>query len=113
MPFVRRPFFPPILIDKSRHVIHFRLQSALAIGEAKISPSTTSLRSPLFPPTQRISNFLPSNRGPNLVRSFDVPPTLVRGSKLESENEVLQFDFVGIPSSPSRYANSHQFLMTI
>ncbi|GBN68784.1 hypothetical protein AVEN_118827-1, partial [Araneus ventricosus] len=65
---------------------------------------------PTIPPTQRISDFLSSKRGPNLVRSFDVPPTLVQGSKLESAHEVLDFDFVGIPTSPSRYAHFHLFL---
>ncbi|GBL91327.1 hypothetical protein AVEN_203480-1 [Araneus ventricosus] len=100
MPFVLRPFPPPpILIEKSRRVIHLRLQSESSIPG--IPPHTH---------TQRISDFLPSKRGPNLVCAFDVPPTLVRGSKLESAHEVLESDFIGIPASPSRYANFHQFL---
>ncbi|GBN89370.1 hypothetical protein AVEN_139947-1 [Araneus ventricosus] len=53
-----------------RHVIHLRLQSALAIGGAKIAPPYRRSSIPTIPHTQRISDFLPSKRGPNLVRSF-------------------------------------------
>ncbi|GBN82817.1 hypothetical protein AVEN_77500-1 [Araneus ventricosus] len=53
---------------------------------------------------------LPSKRSANLVKSFDVPPSLVRGLKCESAHEALEFDFVVIPAFPSRYAISHQFL---
>ncbi|GBL87565.1 hypothetical protein AVEN_165172-1 [Araneus ventricosus] len=101
-------FSPPIFIEKSRHVIHLRLQSALAVGERSSFPLP-----PLFDsPTPQISDFLASKRGLNLVRSFDVPPTLtyLLGPKLESAHEVLDFDFVGIPASPSRYANFHRFI---
>ncbi|GBM60529.1 hypothetical protein AVEN_4388-1, partial [Araneus ventricosus] len=95
-------FSPTILIEKSWHVIHLRLQSALVIGESEDPYRRSSIST--IPPTQRIPNFQPSKRGPNLVRSFDVPPTLVRGSKLESAHEVPDFDFVGIPASKSSYA---------
>ncbi|GBM66037.1 hypothetical protein AVEN_39590-1 [Araneus ventricosus] len=105
----RHSILTPVKLSFQPHVIHLRLQSALAIEGAKTAPPTAALQSPLFPPhTQRISDFLLSKRGPNLVRSFGVPPNLVRGNKFESEHEVLEFDFVGIPSSPSRYANFHQ-----
>ncbi|GBN87367.1 General transcription factor II-I repeat domain-containing protein 2 [Araneus ventricosus] len=49
------------------------------------SPPTVALRSP---PTRQISDFLASKRGINLLRYFDVPPTLIRGLKLESAHEV-------------------------
>ncbi|GBM03529.1 hypothetical protein AVEN_95420-1 [Araneus ventricosus] len=61
------------------------------------------------PPTQRISDLLPSKRGDNLFKSFDVPSSLVRGLKWELAHEALEFDFVGIPTFPSRYAIFHQF----
>ncbi|GBN74171.1 hypothetical protein AVEN_71082-1 [Araneus ventricosus] len=83
----KRVFPPSILFEKSRHVIHLRFQSALAFD-------------PPIPPALQISDFLASKRGPNLVRSFDEPPTLVRGLKLKSAHEVLEFDFVGITSFP-------------
>ncbi|GBO37866.1 hypothetical protein AVEN_202357-1 [Araneus ventricosus] len=53
---------------------------------------------------------LPSKRSANLVKSFDVPPSLVRGLKWESAHETMEFDFVGIPAFPRSYAISHQFL---
>ncbi|GBO33399.1 hypothetical protein AVEN_183701-1 [Araneus ventricosus] len=53
---------------------------------------------------------LASKRGPNLGRPFDLTFTLVRGSKLESAYEVLDFEFVGIPDSTSRCVNFHLFL---
>ncbi|GBO11439.1 hypothetical protein AVEN_44506-1 [Araneus ventricosus] len=55
-------------------------------------------------------SFLPSTRGINVVRPFDLTATLARSPKLESTHEVLDFEFVGIPASPSRYANLHRFL---
>ncbi|GBM24508.1 hypothetical protein AVEN_11030-1 [Araneus ventricosus] len=53
---------------------------------------------------------LPSKRGANLVKSLDVPPSLLRGLKWESEHEALEFDFVGISAFPIRYAIFNQFL---
>ncbi|GBO06063.1 hypothetical protein AVEN_100294-1 [Araneus ventricosus] len=44
-------FSPSILTEKSRQVIHLRLQRAMAIGEAKIDPPTAALRFLLFLPT--------------------------------------------------------------
>ncbi|GBM00039.1 hypothetical protein AVEN_53623-1 [Araneus ventricosus] len=100
------PFAPRLVFlhpfeskNEGRHLR--RLQSALP---------------PLFNPPyfssfiRRISDFLASSRGPNLGRSFDVPLPSHRGPKLESAHEVLDFEFVGIPALPFRYANFHQFL---
>ncbi|GBN48286.1 hypothetical protein AVEN_68216-1 [Araneus ventricosus] len=53
---------------------------------------------------------LPLKRGANLVKSFDVPPSLVRGLKRESAHEALEFVSFGILAFPSRYAVFHQFL---
>ncbi|GBO34510.1 hypothetical protein AVEN_39881-1 [Araneus ventricosus] len=62
-----------IKVEKSRHVIHLKLQSALAVEESDLlSPSTAALRSPSISPTQRISDKVTASRGPNLVKSFDV-----------------------------------------
>ncbi|GBM14526.1 hypothetical protein AVEN_101168-1 [Araneus ventricosus] len=42
---------------KIRHVIHLKLQSALAVGESDVlSPSTAGLRFPPISPTQQISD---------------------------------------------------------
>ncbi|GBN00328.1 hypothetical protein AVEN_187131-1 [Araneus ventricosus] len=54
---------------------------------------------PPIPPlsTRRISDFLPSSRGPNLGKPFDVPLASYRGLKLESTHEVMDFELFGIP----------------
>ncbi|GBM14301.1 hypothetical protein AVEN_128362-1 [Araneus ventricosus] len=46
----------------------------------------------------------------NLCRSFDVPQPSYRDPKLKSANELLDFEFVGIPDLPFRCANFHRFL---
>ncbi|GBL96971.1 hypothetical protein AVEN_182547-1 [Araneus ventricosus] len=90
-----------------------------AIHEGSKVRATTALRFPLpslfdLPHfslhTRRISDFLASSRGPNLGRSFDVPLPSQRGHKSESEHEVLDFEFVGIPALQFRYGNFHRFL---
>ncbi|GBN74806.1 hypothetical protein AVEN_79390-1 [Araneus ventricosus] len=63
-------------------------------------------------PRTRSADCLPSKRGANLVKSFDAPPSLVRGLKWELAHTVLELDFVGVPPFPSRYANFHQFFKT-
>ncbi|GBM66351.1 hypothetical protein AVEN_69099-1 [Araneus ventricosus] len=61
-------------------------------------------------PTRRISDFLTSSRGPNVGGYFYVPLPSHRGPTLELAHEVLDFEFVGIPALPFRYANFHRFL---
>ncbi|GBM08452.1 hypothetical protein AVEN_267720-1 [Araneus ventricosus] len=107
MPFVLSAFFP---IHFNRKIQARHLFEASKCAGARGSDLPPLFNPPINPSTRQISNFLASKRGPNLVRSFDVPPTLVRGPKLESVHEVLEFDFVGIPASPSRYANFHRCL---
>ncbi|GBN08295.1 hypothetical protein AVEN_133793-1 [Araneus ventricosus] len=97
-----KPVFSPIHFNRNLQARHL-LEASKRAGAA-------ALRSRLFPPTRLIFDFLASKRGPKLVRSFDVPPTLLRDLKLESAREVLEFDFVGIPAPPSLYANFHGFL---
>ncbi|GBL91342.1 hypothetical protein AVEN_203493-1 [Araneus ventricosus] len=91
-----------------RRVIHGG--SNVLYHRSFITP-TVALRSPYFSsPTRRISNFLASSRGHSLGRFFDMPLPSHRGPKLESAHEVLDFEFVGIPALPFRYANFHLFL---
>ncbi|GBM94311.1 hypothetical protein AVEN_29818-1 [Araneus ventricosus] len=91
-----------------RHVIHGG--SRLRYHYPSILP-TGALRSPYFSsPTRRISDFLASSRGLNLGRSSVVPLPLHRDPKLESAHEVLDFEFIGIPALPFRYANFLRFL---
>ncbi|GBM71884.1 hypothetical protein AVEN_136707-1 [Araneus ventricosus] len=83
---------------KIRHTIHLRLQSGLpraVVGAISLLP----LFDPPIPlPTWRVSDFLASSRGLNLGRTFNLAATLARGPKLESALEVLDWEFVGIPS---------------
>ncbi|GBN06293.1 hypothetical protein AVEN_184759-1 [Araneus ventricosus] len=110
MQFVISSYFAPRFNRKilARHSLEAS-KCASGRGSTDRSPYRRS-SIPTIPPTQRISDFLPSKRGAHLVKSFDVSPSLVRGLKWESAHEVLEFDFVGIPAFPSRYANFHQFL---
>ncbi|GBO38626.1 hypothetical protein AVEN_171764-1 [Araneus ventricosus] len=87
-----------------------KIQARLSLEALKCAGGRVGRRSLLLPPTRQISGFLASKRGPNLVRSFDVPPTLVPGPKLESAHEVLDFDLVRFPASPSRCANFNRIL---
>ncbi|GBM17366.1 hypothetical protein AVEN_13243-1 [Araneus ventricosus] len=67
-------FFPPIQVEKSGTSFHVKFRSALAVGESHLlSPFIADLRSHYSSPTQRISDFLPSKRGANLDKSFDIP----------------------------------------
>ncbi|GBM51172.1 hypothetical protein AVEN_254589-1 [Araneus ventricosus] len=86
----------------------------LALFAENIIPTIGNRLSPIrwdphYPPTQRISDFLPSKRGANLVKSFDVPPSLALGLKWESAHEALEFDFVGIPSVRIICSKFHRF----
>ncbi|GBN85129.1 hypothetical protein AVEN_27673-1 [Araneus ventricosus] len=65
---------------------------------SRIDPLQPLIDLPIPPPIRRISDFLASSRDLNLGRPFDLAATLARGSKLESAHEVLDFEFVGIPS---------------
>ncbi|GBN03167.1 hypothetical protein AVEN_122921-1 [Araneus ventricosus] len=68
-------FFSTHSSRKIRHVIHLKLQSALAVGESDLlSPSTAALRFPPFPTK------VASSQGPNLVKSVDVPTALAKGT---------------------------------
>ncbi|GBM42895.1 hypothetical protein AVEN_240828-1 [Araneus ventricosus] len=90
-----------------RHVIHggskVCFETRLEVAEFYLPP-LLSLRGRF-----RVS-FLPSKRGLNVDICFDVPLPSHRGPKLESEREVLDFEFVGIPALPFRCANFHRFL---
>ncbi|GBM83915.1 hypothetical protein AVEN_125627-1 [Araneus ventricosus] len=81
-------FFSTHSSRKIRHVIHSKLQSC----------TTTRSTNPYSSPNRRISDFLASSRGLNLGRPFDLAATLARGSKLASAQEMMDFEFVGIPS---------------
>ncbi|GBL70739.1 hypothetical protein AVEN_53622-1 [Araneus ventricosus] len=71
-------FFSSIQVEKSRHVIHLKLQRKLAVGDSDLLfPSTAALR-PLFLPLSGFSINVASSRGLNLVKSFDVPTTLAK-----------------------------------
>ncbi|GBM14685.1 hypothetical protein AVEN_97193-1 [Araneus ventricosus] len=85
---------------KIRHVIH---------GGSKLSYRRSSIPLLLLP-TQRISDFLASSRGPNLGKTFVFPPTSQRGP--QKTKRTFQFDLklFGIPTLPIRYANFHRFL---
>ncbi|GBM00647.1 hypothetical protein AVEN_117999-1 [Araneus ventricosus] len=79
------PFVPTLLFcsthsrGKIRHVIHLKLQSALTVGESDaLSLSIAALRSPPFLPLSGFPIKVASSRGPNLVKSFDVPTTLAK-----------------------------------
>ncbi|GBN28339.1 hypothetical protein AVEN_267287-1 [Araneus ventricosus] len=82
------------------HVIH---------GGSKVLYHRSSIP-PFLLPTRRISYFLASSRGSKLIRCFDVHVPSHRGPKLETVNEVLDFEFVGIPALLFRRANFHRFL---
>ncbi|GBL75791.1 hypothetical protein AVEN_155078-1 [Araneus ventricosus] len=101
-PFIPRLVFSPTDSSKKiRHVIHLRLPSALpraAVRGAKITPPYRRSSIPIFLLPRLISDFLEPSGGLNLGRPFDLAATLARGSKLESAHEVLDFEFVGIPS---------------
>ncbi|GBN03893.1 hypothetical protein AVEN_132946-1 [Araneus ventricosus] len=89
-----------------RHVIHLKLQSELAVeGSDLLSPA---LRFPSFPHSADF-RFATLVAGLNLVTAFDVPHSVAKGPNLETEQEVLEFDFVGNPAFPSRYAIFHMF----
>ncbi|GBO30948.1 hypothetical protein AVEN_188905-1 [Araneus ventricosus] len=62
-----------VFTDSSRrHVIHLKLQIVLAVGESDLlSSSATALRSPFSGFPIKVASW----RGPNLVKSFDVPTT--------------------------------------
>ncbi|GBO42614.1 hypothetical protein AVEN_40087-1 [Araneus ventricosus] len=111
MPFVMSSFFFPTHCNRKILARH-SLEASKCVGSRGEQRSLPYRRFsiPTIPPTQLIYNFLPSKRGANLTKSFDVPPSLVRCLKWVSAHEVLEFDFVGIPTFPSRYANFHQFL---
>ncbi|GBM29899.1 hypothetical protein AVEN_246459-1 [Araneus ventricosus] len=101
-------FFPIHSSPKMRHVIH---------GGSKVCFETSFkvvefyLPYPPLPLRGRFRvSFLPSTRGLNVGRSFDVPLPSNRGPKLESAHEVFDFQFVCIPALPFRYANFHRFL---
>ncbi|GBM77890.1 hypothetical protein AVEN_262385-1 [Araneus ventricosus] len=109
MPFVLSAF-SPTHFNRKIHSRHSTEASKCAGGRGSSLPPIAPLFDPPISSTRQISDFLASKRGLNLVRSFDVPSTLVRGLKLQWVHEVLEFDFVGIPASSRRYANSHRFL---
>ncbi|GBN90242.1 hypothetical protein AVEN_41542-1 [Araneus ventricosus] len=92
---------------KMRHVIH---------GGSKVCFETRFEVAEFYPSPPlplrgrfRVS-FLPSKRGLNVGICFDVPLPSLRGPKLESAHEVLDFEFVGIPALSFRYPNFHRFL---
>ncbi|GBN88772.1 hypothetical protein AVEN_33638-1 [Araneus ventricosus] len=68
IPFHPRLVFPHPFKSKVRHVIHLRLQRALA--RAAVGS------------TRQISDFLALSRSLNRGRFFEVPPTLASGSQI-------------------------------
>ncbi|GBM69038.1 hypothetical protein AVEN_236144-1 [Araneus ventricosus] len=54
-------------------------------------------------------SFLASTRGPNVGRSFVFPLASHRGPKLESADEVLDFEFIGTPPLPIIGSKFHRF----
>ncbi|GBN70848.1 hypothetical protein AVEN_189018-1 [Araneus ventricosus] len=58
-------------------------------------------------------SFLASTEGPNVGRSFVLPLRSHRGPKLESADEVLDFEFVGIPPSPIHFFQMDQMVLDL
>ncbi|GBN30373.1 hypothetical protein AVEN_209106-1 [Araneus ventricosus] len=86
-----------------RHVVH---------GGSNVCFETRFKVAEFYPPPLHLRgkfrvSFLPSTRGLNVSISFDLPLPSNRGPKLESAHEVLDFEFVGIPALPFRYAIDH------
>ncbi|GBL99865.1 hypothetical protein AVEN_162857-1 [Araneus ventricosus] len=88
-----------------RHVIHGGFTHGVRYHCSSIPYSSS--------PTRWISDLLASSRGSNLGSSFSVPLLSHQNPKLESAYEVLDFEFVGIPALPFRYANFHLFLKLV
>ncbi|GBM40029.1 hypothetical protein AVEN_250501-1 [Araneus ventricosus] len=102
--FARRlVFFPPIQVEKSG--ASFTSGSKVRYHRFSIPPTAALRSSYRF----RVS-FQLLKRDPNVSRPFDRAVTLTRGSKLESAHEVLNYEFVGIPALPCRFANFQRFL---
>ncbi|GBN61859.1 hypothetical protein AVEN_52337-1 [Araneus ventricosus] len=70
--------------------------------------TTASLSPPIFPHSAdfRLDSLV---AGSHSSQTFDLPLPSHQGPNLESEQEVLEFDFVGNPDFPSRYAVFHWF----
>ncbi|GBM90352.1 hypothetical protein AVEN_176460-1 [Araneus ventricosus] len=98
-------------VHSSRKIRHVHSSEvALGVGQSDVlSPSTADLRSPYSSPHSADFGFATLVAGCRSSQSFDVPANLAKGLAKKSAYELSEFDLVGNPTFPSRYAISHRF----